>query len=104
MLCYEVWIGRPVTSSCSSGASTPFFPTLLPGCSSEAAYVSSRCRSPTRSRVRRTETDGKALIFVDGAHALGQVHIDLAAFRSAGVHFCVMDGHKWFFVANKGFC
>ena len=36
-------------------------------------------------------------VFVDGAHALGQLHIDLRRFAAAGVDFFVMDGHKWLF-------
>jgi len=46
--------------------------------------------------VIKAETTHRAFVFVDGAHALGQVTIDMAAFRAAGVDYYVMDGHKWF--------
>ena len=41
-------------------------------------------------------SSGGALVFVDGAHALGQVHINISRFAAVGVDFYVMDGHKWF--------
>ena len=34
---------------------------------------------------------------VDGAHALGQVEIDMRAFEEAGVCYWFTDTHKWFF-------
>lgn len=36
-------------------------------------------------------------VFVDAAHAIGQVVIDLKALEQAGVCFWVSDTHKWFF-------
>lgn len=36
-------------------------------------------------------------VLVDGAHALGQVEIDLKKFQEAGVKFWFTDTHKWFF-------
>jgi selenocysteine lyase/cysteine desulfurase len=36
-----------------------------------------------------------AFVFVDGAHALGQIHVNLSSFDAAGVDAVVMDGHKW---------
>lgn len=45
----------------------------------------------------KEETEGNALVFLDGAHALGQINIDLREFQSAGVDFYVADGHKWLY-------
>jgi selenocysteine lyase/cysteine desulfurase len=36
-------------------------------------------------------------ILVDGAHALGQVEIDLNTFENVGIHYWFTDTHKWFF-------
>jgi selenocysteine lyase/cysteine desulfurase len=36
-------------------------------------------------------------ILVDGAHALGQVEIDLETFENVGIHYWFTDTHKWFF-------
>ena len=36
-------------------------------------------------------------ILVDGAHALGQVEIDLENFQNVGIHYWFTDTHKWFF-------
>jgi selenocysteine lyase/cysteine desulfurase len=40
---------------------------------------------------------GGVRVFVDGAHALGQVRINLKEFERAGVTYWVTDAHKWFF-------
>lgn len=43
----------------------------------------------------KSRTDDQALVFVDGAHALGQIHLNLSSLQTVGVDFYVMDGHKW---------
>lgn len=45
----------------------------------------------------KEETRGNALVFLDGAHALGHVNINLREFQAAGIDFYVADGHKWLF-------
>jgi len=40
-------------------------------------------------------TGGRGLVMLDGAHALGQVPVDVEKLRKAGVDFWVGDGHKW---------
>ena len=39
----------------------------------------------------------KIPVLVDGAHALGQVELNLKAFEESGVSYWVSDAHKWFF-------
>lgn len=36
-------------------------------------------------------------VLVDGAHALGQVEIDLSSFDDSGITYWFSDTHKWFF-------
>lgn len=45
----------------------------------------------------REETNGKSYIFIDGAHAVGSIAVDVATLHAAGAHFYVGDGHKWLF-------
>lgn len=51
---------------------------------------------PVREIAQQCKKRGVDL-FVDGAHALGQVQLDLIAFEEAGVTYWVTDAHKWFF-------
>ncbi|CAJ1398001.1 unnamed protein product [Effrenium voratum] len=43
----------------------------------------------------------RAAVLLDGAHALGQVPVDMAQLAAAGVDAYVTDGHKWL-MAPKG--
>ncbi len=44
-----------------------------------------------------------AAVLVDGAHALGHIHVDLSELAGAGVDFWLGNGHKWLY-SPKGSC
>lgn len=52
---------------------------------------------PVAEIARAACAQHKVPVFVDGAHALGQVELDLRDLESAGVTHWVTDAHKWFF-------
>jgi isopenicillin-N epimerase len=39
----------------------------------------------------------KALVLVDGAHALGHIEVNIPQLAAAGVDFWLGNGHKWFY-------
>lgn len=52
---------------------------------------------PVCEIARECKKRGGVRVFVDGAHALGQVRINMKEFERAGVTYWVTDAHKWFF-------
>ena len=56
---------------------------------------------PVCELARVCQAKGNVPVLVDGAHALGQVEINLKAFEESGVSYWVSDAHKWF-LSPKG--
>lgn len=52
---------------------------------------------PVCDIARACKARGVPNVFVDGAHALGQVRVSLRELEDAGVTHWVTDAHKWFF-------
>lgn len=60
-----------------------------------------RCEGEGEGKRNPTGISRELLVFVDGAHAAGQVPVPLAALAGAGVDFYTTNLHKWLF-APKG--